>query len=379
MKTQKSGHDLKNVLKHFRITGQFVDARPFGAGHINDTFLMRNKHRDADHYLLQRVNHHVFKNIPRMMDNIGLITNHIRKQLQHIPGSDPHRQCMTFLPAIDGNLYFEDRERNFWRVCLFIPNSHSFDRMENSAKAWQGGKAFGQFQKFLTDVPADQLHETIPFFHDVEKRLQTFSQVVKNDPVKRVRKVSQHIKFIENRSDEMRLVLRMAREHKIHQRITHNDTKFNNILFDKTEKALCVVDLDTTMPGYVHYDFGDAIRTGCNTGAEDDANLENIRLDIDLFSAYTHGFLTETISFLTDTEVETLAFSAKLLTFIMALRFLTDYIDGDNYYKIQFEGHNLQRANAQFRLLEKMEEQFERMQEIVLRQAERVEMGGFRL
>jgi len=248
---------------------------------------------------------------------------------------------------------------------IFIPDHRSYDIVDTPARAYEGGKAIGRFQAMLADLPGAPLFETIPFFHDIEKRLDTFFRSMKSDPANRVAEVSAEIDFVLRRSEEMKVILRLGREGKIPLRITHNDTKFNNILLDNNDKALCVIDLDTVMPGYVHYDFGDAIRTAANSAAEDEEDLAKIKMDIRLFEAYTEGYLSETRSTLNETEKEYLAFAPRLITFIMALRFLTDYIDGDHYYKIHHEHHNLQRARSQFRLVESMEEQYGEMREII--------------
>lgn len=306
------------------------------------------------------------------MQNIERVTSHIRHKLKENDRTDLKREVLTFRKTQDGLLYFRDDAGNYWRACLLIKDSRSYDIINNGKMAGQGGKAFGRFQNLLADLPVETLFDTIPNFHNVETRLHTFFEVIQKDPVKRVKDVLQQINFVEKRSEEMMTILKLGQEGKISRRTTHNDTKFNNVLFDNTGKALCVIDLDTVMPGYVHYDFGDAIRTGCNTGAEDDPNLENVKLNIEFFEAYSAGFLQETSTLLNTLEIKTLAFSARLLTFIMGLRFLTDYIDGDNYYKIHFENHNLRRANAQFKLLKNMEERYNNMQEIVLSQAEKL-------
>ena len=214
-------------------------------------------------------------------------------------------------------------------------------------------------------MPGEQLYETIPWFHDIEKRLQTFKLKITENPAGRAGSVKNEIEQFLQRAEEMKVILKLGREGKIPIRITHNDTKFNNILLDENDKALCVIDLDTVMPGYVHYDFGDAIRTVTNTAAEDEKDLSKIEMDINLFRAYAEGFLSETGSTLNNVEKEYLAFAPRLITYTIALRFLTDYLDGDNYFKIHHEHHNLQRARAQLRLVMRMEEHYGEMQKII--------------
>jgi Ser/Thr protein kinase RdoA (MazF antagonist) len=245
---------------------------------------------------------------------------------------------------------------------IFISNHRSYNIVDTPDKAFEGGKAIGRFQAMLADLPGNPLHETIPFFHDIEKRLDTFSKSIKADAKYRAKDVSNEIDAILKRAETMKVILRLGREGKIPVRITHNDTKFNNILLDENDKALCVIDLDTVMPGYVHYDFGDAIRTGANIAAEDEKELSKVKMDINLFEAFARGYLSETRETLNDVEKEYLAFAPRLITYTIAIRFLTDYIDGDYYFKIHHEHHNLQRARAQMKLVESMEEQYGDMQ-----------------
>jgi len=356
-------YDLGAIVKNFKIEGEYKSAEPYGSGHINDTYLITTSYI---RYLLQRVNHHVFKNVPQLMHNIELVTNHIKNVLTGREGADiVSRACLTFFPTKRGKLYHRDDWGNYWRLTVFIENSHTYDIVASPEQAYAGGKAFGRFQTMLSDFNADLLHESIPFFHNVQKRLQTFAASLKKDPLGRAQIIHAEIDVVEARSEEMRCILRLAEQGKIPLRVTHNDTKFNNILFNQDDKVICVIDLDTVMPGYVHYDFGDAIRTCTNTGAEDEQDLNKVSMDITLYEGFATGFLDETKTFLTVTEIDYLAFSAKLLTFIMGLRFLTDYIDGDIYYKIHHPDHNLNRARAQFRLLASMDAQYQEMREIV--------------
>jgi Ser/Thr protein kinase RdoA (MazF antagonist) len=248
---------------------------------------------------------------------------------------------------------------------IFISNHHSYNFVDSPDKAFEGGKAIGRFQAMLADMPAPPLFETIPQFHNIEKRLETFKKVINADPLGRVSNIGDEISSVLRRADEMKIILRLGREGKIPLRITHNDTKFNNILLDRNDKALCVIDLDTVMPGYIHYDFGDAIRTAANTASEDEKELSKVRMDIELFEAYAGGYLSETCNTLNDTEKEYLAFAPGLITYTIATRFLTDYIDGDNYFKVNHEHHNLQRAQAQLKLVESMEDQYREMKEII--------------
>jgi Ser/Thr protein kinase RdoA (MazF antagonist) len=356
-------YDLAAIVKNFEIEGDYNSGNLYGSGHINDTFLIDTSH---GRYLLQRVNHHVFKNVPQLMHNIERVTNHIKNKLKkHGESNIRAQQCLTFFPTQKGKLYHQDEQENYWRMTVFIENSHAYDIVESQQQAFDGGKAFGRFQAMLSDFNAGLLHESIPFFHNVRKRLQTFAGSLKKDALGRSQIARNEVELVEARGEEMQCILRLGEQGKIPLRVTHNDTKFNNILFDPDENVICVIDLDTVMPGYVHYDFGDAIRTGTNTAAEDEPDLNKVSMNIALYEAFTRGFLEETASFMTDIEVDYLAFSAKLLTFIMGLRFLTDFIDGDIYYKISYPEQNIARARAQFKLLASMDTQYQEMREIV--------------
>jgi thiamine kinase-like enzyme len=358
----------EQVFSGFKTEASFRTASRIGSGHINDTYLITTGNSHVS-YVLQRINSSIFKDIPGLMRNIGIVTRHLE---QKILSGDPHASSFSILrliPSTDGELYFRDPEGESWRLYNFIEGSKSYDIVESPALAMEGGRAFGLFQYLTSDIPAGELTETIPHFHDLGKRLGTFRDTVLKDPVKRADEVRKEIDFIEKRASEMMLIPELGREGKIPLRVTHNDTKFNNILFSHKNRATCIVDLDTVMPGYILYDFGDAIRTGANQAMEDEKDLRKICIDLELFEAYSKGYLETARQFLNATEIRNLARSAGFMTFIIGLRFLTDHIDGDHYYRILFPGHNLQRARAQFRLLESMEENAKRMEEIVERAA----------
>lgn len=358
-------HNLKEIYDFFIADGTFGYGGPLGSGHIHDTFKVETVEKDKDDYIVQRLNSKVFKRIPELQENIERVTFHIRQKLASIPGSDPKRNCLTLIPAKDGRSWILDKNGDYWRIYIYITDHRSYDIVDSPDKAFEGGKAIGRFQAMLADLPGKPLHETIPFFHDIGKRLDTFNKTVSSDPVKRAGMVPEEIKFVLQRAEKMKIILQLGSEGRIPLRITHNDTKFNNVLLDKNDKALCLIDLDTVMPGYVHYDFGDAIRTAANTAAEDEADLSKVGVNIALYEAYAEGYLSEAGSTLNSCEKEYLAFAPQLITFEQGVRFLADYIDGDHYYKIHHEHHNLQRARAQFRLVKSMEEHYGRMQDIV--------------
>lgn len=357
----QNSNKLKEIVFQFIEKDDNTEVKPLGAGHINDSYKVDS---GGNEYVLQRVNHAIFKNVPELQNNIKRVTTHIREKLEEKGETDIHRKVLNFLPAHDGKLYYEDEDGNFWRMMDFISNSKSYDAI-NPELAYRAGLAFGEFQKMLADLPGDPLHETIPNFHNMEFRLEEFREAVRGNKAGRLLEVDNLIKEIEARAEEMTKPERMHREGILPKRTNHCDTKVNNILFDENDEVLCVVDLDTVMPGYVLSDFGDFMRTGANTGEEDDTNLDNVSIDLDIFEGYTKGYLENAASFLTDTEIENLAFGAKLLTYMQTVRFLTDYLNGDTYYKIKNGKHNLERTLAQFKLLKSMEENFDEMQQIV--------------
>jgi len=358
-------HQIKSIFTQFNTGTQLKSYRPFGSGHINDTLIVETAGDENPDFVLQRINHHIFKDVPGLMRNISLVTNFIRNYLKGIPGSNADNEVLTLVNAIDGNAYIQDNEGEYWRCYLFIPNTISYDTVDSIEKATEGGRIFGKFQSILSGLDAKLLSETIPFFHDLEKRMETFRKTIARNPINRVELVSEEIRFVEEHADELLSITRKINNGEIPIRITHNDTKFNNILFDKDNHAQCVVDLDTVMPGSVLHDFGDAIRTTANTAVEDEADLTKISMNIGLFKAFADGYMSEAHTFLTKPEIDNLALSSKFMVFIIGLRFLTDFIDGDNYFKIQHPEHNLQRCRAQFQLIRSIETQFSQMQEVI--------------
>ncbi|HHW82101.1 MAG TPA: aminoglycoside phosphotransferase family protein [Bacteroidales bacterium] len=352
---------LAEILFQFVEKNDNTEIKPLGAGHINDSY--RAKSGDNE-YVLQRINHQIFKDVAQLQNNIMRVTDHLRRKLEEKNISNIDRRVLNFLPTHDGKLYYKDTEGNYWRVMDFISDSKSYEAI-NPELAYRAGLAFGDFQKELADLPNGPLFETIPNFHNMEFRLEEFKEAVEKDAAGRVAKVSDLIKEIEARAEEMTKPERLHREGLLPKRTNHCDTKVNNILFDSNDQVLCVVDLDTVMPGYVLSDFGDFMRTGANTGEEDDTNLDNVSIDLDIFEGYTKGYLENAASFLTDVEVDNLAFGAKLLTYMQTVRFLTDYLNGDTYYKTKHKEHNLERTLAQFKLLTSMEDNFDKMQQIV--------------
>lgn len=340
------------ILKQFAIDEDMVSAVPFGNGHINDTLKVTNSKGEIK-YILQRINHHIFTNVDMLQNNIFTVTSHIREKLVARGEQDVDRKVLTFIPAKDGKLYHFDGD-SYWRVCLFIPRSKSFEEVTPQL-SYEAGKAFGDFQTMLSDLPADALGETIPNFHNMEFRLKQFRDAVEANAAGRLEEVKDLVGEIEKRVKDMCIQEELYREGKLKKRTNHCDTKVNNIMFDEEGKVLCVIDLDTVMPGFVLSDIGDFIRTGANTGAEDDENLDNVEVNLEIFEAYTRGYMETAKAFLTPQEIKLLPYGGRLLTYMQTVRFLTDYINGDTYYKIHSPKHNLVRTKAQFKLLLSLE------------------------
>lgn len=358
----KTVSDYVRILDQFDLKETLASVLPFGNGHINDTLKVMND-QGKDVYILQRVNHHIFPNIDTLQDNVHTVTTHIRKKLEARGETDIDRKVLTFLPTKSGKTYYFDGE-SYWRVFLFIPRSKSYEEV-NESYSYEAGKAFGDFQSMLADIPEGTLGETIENFHNMEFRLEQLKEAVKEDRAGRVAEVKDLLSEIERRAEEMCIQENLYREGKLRKRINHCDTKVNNVLFDEDGKVLCVIDLDTVMPGFVLSDIGDFIRTAANTGAEDDADLNNVNVNIPIFQAYTKGYMEQAKSFLTPLEIALLPYGGRLLTYMQTVRFLTDYINGDTYYKIHSPKHNLQRTKAQFKLLQSLEAHQEEMDEFM--------------
>ena len=356
---------IQNLFYSFNVKADIVNWAPYGNGHINDTILIRTKPEAAPDYILQRKNHKIFKNVPGMLDNIVKATDHIRNKLISQGIRDIDRRVMTYYPAKNGEMFVHDREGNFWTLFLFIPDSRGIEAIENPEQAFMAARAFGNFQKQLSDLPGEELIETIPDFHNGISRLKDFQRSIDENKAGRVNETQELITKILDQAQEMTLIQQWLNEKLIPLRITHNDTKINNILFDDQDNALCIIDLDTVMPGSALYDFGDAIRTIGNKAPEDEPELGKIEFNGPIFEAFARGYLSEARSFLTQKEVENLVFSCLYMAWEQAMRFLTDYLSGDIYYKIAYPLHNLVRTKAQVRYLEVLEENRAGMEEII--------------
>lgn len=353
------------IAKQFATSGTINKVMPHGGGHINDSYHIINGAEGQPDYLLQRINHYVFKDPDLLMRNMKLVTDHITAQLQKQDLKDLDRKTLQIIPTREGKSYFKDPDGNFWRVLNFIKDHVVYESASDPAIAYEGARMFGGFTKMLSDLPASGVGDTIPKFHNLKWRLSNLKESITKDAAGRLKSVKDEVSYVESSVKLMTTIQDLGESGSIPERITHNDTKINNVLFDKNNKGLCVIDLDTVMAGYVHYDFGDGIRTFTNTGEEDDENLDRITMDVELFEAFASGFLDSTREILNKTEVDTLVYAGLLFPFIMGVRFLTDYLDGDVYYKIRHKEHNLVRARAQFKLAQDGEAKLDRLKEII--------------
>ncbi|TVR71038.1 MAG: aminoglycoside phosphotransferase family protein [Marinilabiliales bacterium] len=357
--------EIRSVFGNFKTTGTFLSGKPTGSGHIHKTLLVKTKEKDAPDYILQKINQNVFPPVREMMDNIIRVTRHIRTKR----AGDSQIGVLEVIETRSGDPFFTDQSGNHWRIYNKLEPGISYDIVPNNKVANEAGKAFGQFIGDLRDMPADEIYPVIPEFHSIEMRFEKFLRAIEANAAGRVDEVKSEIETASRAIDAMLVIPRLEREGKLPVRVTHNDTKLNNILFDEKDRAACVIDLDTVMPGLSLYDFGDTIRTAANTADEDEADLNRIRFSIPVFRAYTNGFIEKTVAFLTQSELELLPLSARYMTFIMGLRFLTDYIMGDIYYSTGYSDQNLRRCRAQFRLMQLIEERHDECMDIVMQAA----------
>ena len=353
---------LRDIAEQFRLEGEIIDVKPLGEGFINDTFKVTTQPGAPD-YILQRKNKAVFPDVPAMMDNIERVTAHIRGKVA-AAGGDVRREVLTVVRTAGDEPYYMDACGEYWAVCEFIDGSVSYDRASTAALAYKGGQGIGKFQSQLADFDGT-LAEVIKGFHNMRFRFGQWDESLRADRAGRVSQVGREIEWIESRRDEMLAFQSMVDNGEIPRRVSHNDTKISNILFDERGDVLCTIDLDTVMSSTSLNDFGDAIRSYTNTGAEDDRDLNRVAMSLEMMEAYTRGYLSERASTLTTIERDHLAFSALFITYEQVLRFLMDYIDGDTYYKTAYTDHNLVRTHAQYRLLCSMEEQYDAMRRVV--------------
>jgi Ser/Thr protein kinase RdoA (MazF antagonist) len=361
--------DFPTIVPHFKFEGEFLQAEPSGFGHINDTYVAYFRLADGSirRYIMQRINHFVFKKPEVLMANIAAVIAHLRRKII-AAGGNPDRETLTLIPSTDGAAFHRTNGGFYWRAYLFIENAYTYQIPESLDHVYNAGRAFGNFQQLLSDFPVHQLYETIPDFHHTVKRFETFISVVEEDKYNRAQDVKDEINFIMRRAGETSLLVDMIEQGELPVRVTHNDTKYNNVMIDdETGEGICIIDLDTVMPGSYLYDFGDAIRSITNTGEEDNPDLSRVNFNLETFEKFTQGYLDVTRDTLTRTEIDNLAFSAKLITIEQGMRFLTDHLVGDIYYRIHRENHNLDRCRTQFKLVNDMEEVYDMMKKIIER------------
>ncbi len=360
-------HEIKTVASHFQFEGDMVEITPITQGYINATFCLSFMQKDGakKRYILQNINTNIFKNPYELMENIDCVTQHIRAKILAY-GGNPLRETLTIIKTHQNELLYQEDNR-YWRAYLYIENATAYQIAEKPNLFYNSAKAFGKFQRLLADFPAEQLHETIKRFHDTKNRYDEFMKAVKEDSVGRVATANEEIEFIKERASECEVILNFIQTGEIPLRVTHNDTKLNNIMMDnETDEGICVLDLDTVMPGTALFDFGDSIRFGASTASEDEKDLSKVSIDVALFEEYAKGFLSEAKSILTECEMNNLAFGAKIITLEQAIRFLGDYLNGDIYYPVNYDEHNLVRARTQLKLVADMEEKFDKLNQIVL-------------
>lgn len=350
---------LKHAVGQFQIEGEMVEAQLFGSGHINVSFVVTYEHEgQRSRYMLQRINHQVFKKPEQVMDNILRVTRHLRKHLIRHYKSNVSRKALTVIPTRDGEAYCQDEHGAYWRSYIFIENTRTFDAAETPEQAFEAAHAFGSFQRLMVDLPGPRLHETIPDFHNTPLRLQTLQKAVVADVAGRVETAKADIEFAMDHQELASLLADLHQAGGLPERVIHNDTKFNNVLFDEVaDQAICIIDLDTVMPGLIHYDFGDMVRTATSPAEEDEKDLDKVTMQLPMFRALVRGYLSAANHFLTATEKAHLVNAGKVIIYEQGLRFLADYLVGDFYYPAAYEGHNLIRGRAQFKLLQSLIEQ----------------------
>ena len=360
-------YDFKKIISRFEIEGELVSCERYGEGHINETYLAEVKNGGTEKkYILQRINSNLFKDVDKLMNNIRLVTEFNRKKIAE-RGGDPDRESLSLVYAKGGAAYiFDEESKGYFRVYKFITDAIAYQIVEKPEDVYQSAVAFGDFANLLAQFDATQLYEVLPNFHNTVKRFKDFEASLEADRFGRAKDVKKEIEFVLKRRDYCSKIVDLLASGEMPTKVTHNDTKLNNVMLDaKTGKYVAVIDLDTIMPGSICYDFGDSIRFGCNTGAEDEPDLGKVNFDINLFEAYAKGYLGALGSSVTQAERDNLAFGAILMTYECGMRFLADYLDGDVYFRTHRPGHNVDRCRTQFKLIEDMEKAFGEMNAIV--------------
>ncbi|TXE10470.1 aminoglycoside phosphotransferase family protein [Gelidibacter salicanalis] len=345
---------LQFIFGQFEHDGEFESYKELASGHINDTYLIKTKTKPF--YVLQCINHGVFKDVPGLIENKMLISNHIKEKLSHLSPKKQNRRILRFYTTKTGDSYYRGEEGNYWNLMHFIDKSITHISVPSEEIAYEGGRLLGQFLTLTSDFDASQLIEVIPKFHDMSFRYWEFEEAKRLASPERLALAKPYIDLVEQAKEEMHILQNLKESGDIKVRVTHNDTKISNVLFNKHDKGLCLIDTDTVMPGIVHYDFGDAIRTICNTAAEDEKNLDLVEFNLTYYNAFKEGFLKKMEASLSPIELKYLPLGAKTMIFIIGLRFLTDYLNGDVYFKTKYPEHNLDRAKNQFKLLQSLSE-----------------------
>lgn len=358
---------IARIAGSFALPGRLGHAAPYGSGHINDTFAATFHHTSGDRrYIFQRINEKIFKNSAALMENISRVTAAAAARLAADRSPDAERRSLRLVPTRDGQPAFRDAEQRLWRCYDFIEGAKTYDVIESPRQAYEAARAFGGFQKLVAGLPGPRLHETIPNFHHTRSRFERLREMAATDPHGRLSSVQPEWDFIRRREDGVDTLLQLAANGQIPERVTHNDTKLNNVMIDDaTQEGICVIDLDTVMPGLALYDFGDLVRTATSPAAEDERDLSRVRMQINMFEALARGYLSSAAEFLVPAEIAHLAFSGKLITLETGIRFLTDYLEGDVYFKTKRPGHNLDRCRTQLALVRSIEEQQPLMEQVV--------------
>lgn len=360
-------YNFEEIVKNFKFEGELVESNNNPSGHINDTYILECRREDKSiiKYILQRINLDIFGDPDNLMQNIVSVTRHIAGKVKK-QGGNPLRETLNVIETLDGKYYYKDENGMCFRAFHFIDNAKTYQMVEEPKHMYTTGKALGKFQKQLDDFSADKLYETIPAFHNTAKRYEAFLKAIDKDKSGRVKDIQTEINYIKDRSEQMSSLVDMLDKGQLPLRVTHNDTKFNNIMIDiNTGEGVAVIDLDTVMPGLSLYDFGDAVRSGATTALEDEIDLSKVSFDMNLFEEFTKGYLEEMKGILVENEINTLALSAKIITLELAMRFLMDHIDGDIYFRIHRENHNLDRARNQLKIASDIEKNMKAMEEIV--------------
>lgn len=354
--------ELKQLVGNFNVNEEIKDIFPYGSGHINDTYkVVCEKDFHKVNYILQRINHKIFTKPLELQENVALVCAQQSKDNASL--RDGYRRNLILINTKDDKVCYIDANGNYWRMYEFLSHAVGYDVVETEAQAFQAAKAFGAFMNSMSQIPSDQFHETIPDFHNTPKRFAALEEAIKADKANRLSTCTEEIQFALANKPMAEKLIKLHEEGKIPMRVTHNDTKMNNVLLDAdTDEALCVIDLDTVMPGLVHYDFGDLVRTSTSPAGEDEKDLDKVFMRLNIFKALLGGYLSKTRSVLNDLEIETLPLGGQLMTFEVGIRFLTDYLNGDIYFKTHYEDHNLVRCRTQFKLVKSMQEQEEEMQ-----------------